>query len=236
MKTPKPKTNLLLLTISLLTAGAASAATISYTFDTPDNISGTGAEQVYSAPDANDFGVGVSVGDFTITEANDADFSRFVAIGGGSVEATVQDRAGSETLSFTLTIDETVLVDLTSISFDTAYRVTLTGDSTLDWGFSTILGLNAADNETSGQLLHDGGTDYQSASSGVVALSGLTNLTNTTVTFEWEYDGSRSNLFSRTAMGLDDIVLTGTVSPIPEPSSYALVAGGLLVSVMRRRR
>jgi hypothetical protein len=190
---------------------------IEYTFETPGNISGTTSNIVYAAPDVNAFGSWVTAGDLELYDGTLAtDYGRFTDLGGGSVEAAVNDRGGSSPISFTLTIDDTVAVNLTNITFDTSYRVTLTGDSTVNWAFRTIVG-GVTNNVTSGtEWTHNGGTDYQSpaTASGNMALTGLTGLTDTTVTFVWEMTGSRVNTFENATLGLDDIVLNGTVSSL----------------------
>ncbi len=226
---------LLLLTLGLLTAGAASAATLSYTFETPDNISGTGTEEVYTAPDTNDFGSGITVSDFTMEDRIDY-YSRFTDIDGGSVEAAVGGAGAGLALSFTLTIDDTVSVDLANILFDTSARWTESGS--IDDVFVGFAVSVDSTEEITGTFdwIHDGNPNYQTVTGNEADLSALTGLTDTTVTFTWSLYGDRNNTFARIAYGLDDIVLTGTISAVPEPGNF--VFGGLLVlvPVMARRR
>lgn len=201
-----------------------SAAEIVYDFETPGSISGTTSEIVYTVPDTNTFGVGVSVGSVELSDNSTpaSDYGRIEELGGGSVEAAVNDRDGNS-ISFTVTIDETVTVDLTSLAFDTSFYFFNTGDSSVGWDFSTTVGANPATNVTSSTgWTHDGGANYQSpggSASGAINLTGLTGLTDTTVTFTWTLDSSRNNTFERAALGLDDIVLTGeVVSDLPTSS------------------
>ncbi|MGD9420575.1 MAG: hypothetical protein Q7R22_016680 [Verrucomicrobiota bacterium JB025] len=228
---------LLLLTLGLLTAGAASAATLSYTFENSANISGTGTEEVYTAPDTNDFGSGVTVSDFTLTDRDSTEYSRFVNIGGGSVEAALGDGGEPLIASFTITIDSSVSVDFTSISWDESFWINVDNkSSTVESVFSTTDGSGTKNIWTQTDWTHDGVPNYQSNDGLSATFSGLTGLTDTTVTFSWAVDSSRSNEFSDVAHGIDDIVLTGTISAVPEPGNF--VFGGLLVliPVMARRR
>ncbi|MGJ8677041.1 MAG: sulfatase-like hydrolase/transferase [Akkermansiaceae bacterium] len=203
----------------ILTAVAAQTAEIGYTFETPGNISGTTSNIVYTAPDTNTFGAGISVGNLVLSDADTPSdhFGRIEDIGGGSTEAALTARADPSTISFTITIDDTVTVDLTQVSFDNAFRFTKTGNSTVDWSFSTSVG-GTSGNETSGDFTHDGGDDYQSSASGDITLTGLTGLTNTTVTFTWVLDSTRSNTFAIAALGLDDIEIIGTAMVIDDGS------------------
>ncbi|WP_372846724.1 sulfatase-like hydrolase/transferase [Pontiella sp.] len=199
----------------LLGVGAASAAVIGYDFETPVNISGSTSNMVYTAPDSNTFGDGIAVSSLELSDdfTPGSDYGRIVDLGGGSVEAAVNDRAGN-TISFTVLLDDTVTVDLSSIAFDTSFRFTLTGDSTVGWDFYTIVGGVTNNMTSSDGWTHDGVDNYQSpggAASGDIALTGLTGLRDTEVTFVWNLDSSRNNTFATAAMGLDDVVLTGAV-------------------------
>ncbi|MGD7651614.1 MAG: hypothetical protein ACQCXQ_00265 [Verrucomicrobiales bacterium] len=231
-----------LLLLGLLTAGAAStttSATLSYTFETSGNISGSETSLVYTAPDTNDFGSGITVSDFTMEDRDSTEYSRFVIvnIGGGSVEAALGDGGELLIASFTITIDSTVSVDFTSISWDESFWINVDNkSSTVESVFSTTDGSGTKNIWTQTDWTHDGGTNYQSNDGLSATFSGLTGLTDTTVTFSWAVDSSRSNEFSDVAHGIDDIVLTGTISAVPEPGNF--VFGGLLVliPVMARRR
>jgi hypothetical protein len=197
-----------------ITVEPSDAGIIEYSFEAPGNIEGTTSSIVYSAPDLNSFGTGVTVSSVELSDAETPDslYGRIEDLGGGSVEAAVTDRGTAGTIAFTLMIDDTVSVNLTNITFGTSYRTTLTGDTTANWSFSTVVGENAG-NAESGSFTHDGGDNYQSpaSASSDIALSGLTGLTDTTVTFTWVLDGTRVNSFESAAIGLDDIVLEGEV-------------------------
>jgi hypothetical protein len=196
--------------IALLTAGGVTAEQIVYTFETPANISGATSEIVYTAPDENTFSSGVTVSDLELSEdggTSTTDYGRIEDLGGGSVEAAVNDRAG-ETISFTVTIDSSTTANFTSITFDTSFRSTL-ASTDVDWTFATVVG-GVTQNETLIEWTHDGGDSYQTNGSSDITLSGLTGLRGTDVTFMWTMDGSRNNTYANLAGGIDDIVLTGT--------------------------
>lgn len=203
----------------MLAIGAARGAEIGYDFETPEHISGVTSGIGYAAPDINTFGAGVTVGRLELSDeiTPATDYGRIQELGGGSVEAAVNDRNGN-TVSFTVTIDETVAVDFSHIAFDTSLVFYNTGDTTVGWDFSTVVGDNPATNvRSSAGWIHDGGANYQSPggnASGNIELAGLTGLSDTTVTFIWNLDSSRNNSFARAALGLDDIVLTGTSSAL----------------------
>jgi hypothetical protein len=85
-----------------------------------------------------------------------------------------------------------------------------------------------------------GGGDTSNGNS--VTLSGLTNLTNVSVTFEFEVlygtgvngtGGSNNNRFAI----IDDVQITGNVAQaVPEPTTTALLGLGGLALILRRRR
>jgi arylsulfatase A-like enzyme len=194
---------------------SAQAETIEYTFEDATKITGAMSDIVYSAPDVNSFGEGIVVSDLELSDNTTSvtDYGRIEDIGGGSVEAAVNDR-NENTISFIMTIDETVIVDLTHIVFDTSFYFYNTGTSSVGWDFQTVVSGGVSNVTSSAGWTHDGATNYQSpggAASGDIALAGLTGLTDTTVTFVWTLDSSRNNTFARAAMGLDDVVLTGVV-------------------------
>ncbi|MGE9269669.1 MAG: PEP-CTERM sorting domain-containing protein [Verrucomicrobiales bacterium] len=225
------------LSLVLLPLGMASAATISYDFENPANITDAGSvDEAYSAPDTNDFGTGVTVSAFTMTDRDALEYSRFTDIGNGSVLAAVGNGSTALTASFTVTIDDTVMVDLTSISFDSFFRFVLNNNNAnIVQTFSTSIG----DNETVSSWTKDSNVNLWPNPDNTVSvlLSGLTGLTDTSVTFTWSFEDNKSNTFANLTHGIDDIELIGTVSPVPEPSSVGLLVSGLsLLSFLRRRR
>jgi hypothetical protein len=232
---------LCVLMAGLLAAGAASASVIEYNFETAENISGETSNIVYTAADLNTFGAGVTVSDLELSDNTTAstDYGRIITLtGGDSVEAAVNDRAGNS-ISFTITIDDATIVDLTDITFDTSYYFwkNVNPDPSYGWDFYTIIG-GVTNNYTSEGGYANTGSGYISTdeASGDISLTGLTGLTDTSVTFVWELEGNKNNTFDNATLGLDDIVLTGTVTAVPEPATLGmLAAAGLGILFLRRR-
>ncbi|MFC5051825.1 PEP-CTERM sorting domain-containing protein [Rubritalea spongiae] len=210
---------------------STQAATIAYTFENAGNISGAGVDQVYTAPDVNEFGAGITFSDFTMTEESAAHVSRIADIGPGSVSAAGVDRANPLSFEFTVTILSSASVTFDQVSFDTLYRSSnnITGD--VNWTFETVVGSDPAANVKSGTMSLVG-QSTKVENSGLIDLSGLDNLSDTTVTFRWTLDGAWSNTWNNKRMGMDNI----TISSVPEPSSTALLGLGGIAMILRRRR
>jgi hypothetical protein len=205
----------LMIAASALIASSADAATITYDFNGG------------SAAGVSDFGSGVTADN--------------VALGG--LMQLAENRAHRKleggkigTLAITVNIPNTVVVDLTSLDFiDGADSGTGSNDTFSQWDLAV----------STGSVSPDSGTDFVagtgfSSSPNSITLTGLTGLTDTSVTFTWTVhygtvngDPPTSGNNSNRHAFLDDIVFTGNV--IPEPSSLALLGlGGLLIA--RRRR
>lgn len=133
---------------------------------------------------------------------------------------------GSNYFSFSLTPDPGMSVSLASISF--GYK----GSSTL--APTSFLLRSSADNYSSnlltGSLTADATNAWYNTGTQSVTLS----FTSTT-TFRI-YAGGASN--AGATLRLDDVVMSGSTSAIPEPSTYAAIAGlsALVFASLRRRR
>ncbi|MGJ8677040.1 MAG: PEP-CTERM sorting domain-containing protein [Akkermansiaceae bacterium] len=248
------KKHICTLLVGSLATISASAATLTYTFETSGNIDSSSAidpgadlilntaddftqiTETYSAPDSNNFGAGVSVSAFYM-DNRDAEYSRFTDTGGGSVAASVGSGATDLLMSFTISIDSTVSLDLTSIVFDSSGVWARNGAATMFVDFHTTVGAVQGSTSTF-DWSNSGVPDYQEDpnNSNSVDLSSLTNLTNTSVTFTWELGTNKNNTFANISQSLDDITLTGIVTPVPEPTSFALLGLGLTGLLARRRR
>jgi hypothetical protein len=208
-----------------ITVLSDNARNLVYTFETPENIVGETNNIVYAAPDVNTFGSGVSISVLDLTESDEFYGRIQESSSGETVEATVCDRGVPHLITFDMTIDGTTDVDLTSISFDTSYRNDFRLSTNFDWEFYTIVG-GVTNNVTTGSY-QAAVRSYATESSGDLALTGLTDLTDTTVTFVWVMNGQRNNNWDTLAMGLDDVVLIGTEDPAvtPTPVISATLSG-----------
>jgi hypothetical protein len=196
--------------IGMLFVGAVAAEQIGYTFENLDNIAGAEATIVYTAPDANTFGDGITVSVVDLEESDD-NYGRIAILNGGdSVEAGVCDRAIAHVISFDVTIERGATVDFTDINFDTAYGSAFRLSTDFDWTFYTVVG-GATNNVMTGAYQCPANA-YVTENSGDIALTGLTGLSDTTVTFAWALNGQRNNTWGNLSMGVDDIVLNGTIT------------------------
>lgn len=222
-------------TLATATAFAASsdAATIVYDFD-GETTTGDGA----TAPvDSNDFGNGITASVFTLVDGSAS---------GAFTDGFHDDRLeivlkGFETTStFQITIPNGVIVDLTSLSFDHGIQWGASRSNTTysQWSVSIDNGGTATPGAVDDS--RTGADDIGQQSTNVnLALSGLTGLTDTTVTFTFNGqfgvnpDFTSGNDQTRQAF-LDNLTLTGTV--VPEPGSLALLGLGGMCMMKRRRR
>lgn len=213
MKRTAPLTAAALIS-GLACVGAADAATITYDFD-----GGTAAG-------VSDFGSGVTVDDASTSGLS-----------------LVEDRAhrvlgnSASTLAVTINIPTGVIVNLTELDFTDGIDSGAGGNFTYSqWDLAVSTGSGSP--ATGSDSVE--GTGFSSTDN-EITLTGLTGLTDTSVTFTWTlYYGtsegpppSGGNNSSRHFF-IDDIVFTGSV--VPEPGSLALLGlGGVLVASRRRR-
>ncbi|MGI9240213.1 MAG: PEP-CTERM sorting domain-containing protein [Verrucomicrobiales bacterium] len=151
----------------------------------------------------------------TKINGDDADTSEAPVIGA--------DSSSFWGVSFSIEIPAGTQVDLTSVTFD--WRKA-TGSANVRWiGFDTSL--------DSGLLYSQNGQIRPNVDSADIDLSGALyqGLTDQTVTFNWYAGGQGSG-----DVDFDTVIVNGTVSPIPEPSGFALLGLAGLAAIMRRRR
>lgn len=180
--------------------------------------------------------------------------SDFSVSGGGGFSAsshtaymlsqhTTNTRAGAisndDYYSFTVMVDENYQLNLDSLLFNhIAYAQTNSIQSDLAVFIGTPFG---AGDEIASSTVTDTDTETELTSSPVdvdVSTIVLTGVTEIRI-YNWDNSDVESSaengwFFTR----VDDVKLNGAVSAIPEPSSYALLAGcfGLTWVMLRRRR
>ena len=155
-----------------------------------------------------------------------------------------QDRiATANWVTFTIAVSATQEIDLTSLDFDyteidpAAFLLGVyTSKTGLTTGFTEgdhLLGIFDA-TTTAGPLPNTTFTDNNNTSVNLSGITELQGLTDETVEFRFLL-GDSSGSSSRIHV-LDDIVLNGTVTAVPEPSSTALLGLGGLALILRRRK
>lgn len=228
MKTNSTKTTTRLACIAgfALTASMANAATIIYNFEQSGLTGYTlGSTTLSAAAASNDFGAGVTA---SLHQFSMSNTTRHIGYVGGQARATLITNVDNPH-TFTVTIDDTVTVDLTGLSFKS-------GAVFADHSWTLSISQGSADKLSGSYTGNGSGTANNFTTvTDTLTLSGLTGLTDTSVTFTLidttDSNNNTTNFFSY----FDDITITGTASPIPEPSA-ALLGGLGLLALLRRRR
>lgn len=146
--------------------------------------------------------------------------------GGGYFAASSWTGAapGSNYFEFTLTPDAGYTFSATYLSF--GYRATSTGPTNFAVRSSTDA---YASNLASGTITGD--STWRPSGTLTITLSGL----NTATTFRIWGSGASSSLGT---FRVDDVTVHGSVTAVPEPSTYAAILGALMLAgaVIRRQR
>jgi len=156
--------------------------------------------------------------------------------GGSGFNSTSLSSAitGNQFLSFTITPSSGHAVSLSSLTL-------LSGVSSATTSFHGEV-LSSATGFATGASLHSYSFSTTSAPLQSITLSGVSALQNVTGPVEFRIYGWRDNAGSSTfrlrSLTGSDLVLNGTVSAVPEPSTYAAILGALTLAgvVMQRRR
>ena len=152
------------------------------------------------------------------------------ADGLGLADGSGNDMAGAVTtqqyFTFTITADSGYAFDLDNLTFDIGrglrgaedYAVRSSVDSYVD---NIVFADDEIDQTPAGQDINL----YDSAYNGL-----------TSIGFRIYLDDRRNNSASASETFIDNVVLNGTVSAIPEPSAYAAILGCLALAILIVRR
>lgn len=215
MKAPKITAAIISATAIFCISQANAATIASYDFE--------------GSPNPNLANKGSSTSGITVTSIFNA---------GGSFNAGSQNNGESQHLglssdgiaAFTVTIDDTVTLDLIDLDFDaragsngvTARNIVFDIDNS---------SLTTSDNflDTGGLLGRDQVNNGFQTYTPDLSIPAYQGLTDTTITFYFrEQTGTRSEI--------DNIVLNGTVTAVPEPSFTSLFGLAGVCLLLRRRR
>ncbi|MCP5545910.1 MAG: PEP-CTERM sorting domain-containing protein [Akkermansiaceae bacterium] len=196
------------------------ASTIVYDFN-----GGSGESDSVSS---NDFGLGVSASDVVLAGGDG-----LTNIEIQNDQAELSDRNPDHTLAFTVIVPAGVTVDLTGLDFLYGYSEDFHPNTiTPSWNLTISSGSASALTGSVGAITALGDVTQTEN----LTLSGLTGLTNTSVTFTFNFSSAENRHAGlNRAHTMDNIVLTGTASAVPEPST-ALIGGIGLLALLRRRR
>jgi MYXO-CTERM domain-containing protein len=132
--------------------------------------------------------------------------------------------------AFTVTIDDTVTLDLIDLDFDARAGTNGVTSRNIVFDINNPT-LSTSDNyfDTGGMLGRDQANNGFQTYTPDLAIPAFQGLTDTAITFYFrEQVGTRSEI--------DNIILNGTVTAIPEPASLAMGMLGLTLIAGRRRR
>jgi hypothetical protein len=203
---------------TLALATSANAATILYDFTGETN----GTTDKSSDATTNDFGAGVTAS--AIIASTPGDVANYAYFNEETTRTELRNGTPG-VFTFTITIDDTVSVDLTGLSFLDGIDSGAGGNDLFHgWELAISNGGSANIQDVDRTWLN--GTDPNpSSNNNNLTLSGLTGLTDTTVTFTLTsnfatgydsgtdtYSGGGSH--ARHTI-LDDITLTGAIAPAP---------------------
>lgn len=160
-------------------------------------------------------------------------------MGGTTTTTQAAARTNSAFGQFTLTIDPTYTLNLRNqaVTFELAKGGTagtrqIFVDVSLD-GFTTVTPNGTTTFAVGGPTVAASNTAYQSVSYLLPDLEAFQSISSS-VAFRFYSFHNGTNLSVR----VDDIIVNGSVSSIPEPSSFGFIAGMLVLpaAMLRRRR
>jgi hypothetical protein len=223
-----------------LTLPASAAIIADYDFTGGSTASGATASGITASAFNTDAGAGLSGTDVSsgayVVGGDDTTVNS-----GGTPEVTplsthvTNSITANSYASFSVTVSDAATLDLTSFDYDWSTINTYLHGFAL---FSDETGFTLASQSYGGSFADSKDELPRNLTNQSIDLSGITalqGLTDTTVEFRlYFFENSGSATRSQT---LDNIVLNGDVTLIPEPSSFALMSlAGLLLFTLRRRR
>lgn len=219
---------------TFIAIGSTQAASVVYDF-TGDTTIASSTSAKTSGFTSNDFGPGITVSVFNLnTEARESSITDDHGFAAGDMHAYQSFSDSQSTMSVTISVDDTHSLDLSSISF--LYGV-YHFKSNLDASYTLTSSLGGIDTNSTNALSAIGNTLVSDTYTSTLGAS-LQNLTDTDVTFTWAFanDAGASVAIADRGHVMDNIVLNGTISAVPEPSSTALLGLGGLALILRRRK
>lgn len=235
---------ILLNTIAFI--GTANAASVVYNFTgdslNPNPAGSTGSSKTSNAT-SNSFGTGITVSTFNLNtedrESAIVNTHDFVAEGSGGygMHAYQSFNVGGATMSITITVDSSHSLSLSSLGFLYGVYDDAAGSQSGNTSYTLTSTLGGIASNSTGTLAMNSGSLVSQDYSAALGAS-LQDLTDTSVTFSWTFTTANGYDSGNANRGhvMDNIVLNGTVSAIPEPSFAALIGLGGLAFVMRRRK
>ncbi|MEM9026140.1 MAG: hypothetical protein AAGB06_04315 [Verrucomicrobiota bacterium] len=202
------------LTLLLASAALAPAQIVTYTFAT--NVSPTTEDANVSA---SDFGVGIGITtEFGRSSGSQNYFVRSTQTGSSLPDAI----SNNEYLTFTITPDSGFQMNLTSIDIQLGGNANIPGQTVSQGIFTSVDGFTAVDEVfSSSTALPSNNAETLDSLSIPLAGPQYSNITTATEFRVYLYDNNDVvNVLHRA----DNVVINGTVTPIPEPGSSALVA------------
>jgi len=214
----------LLTTYALLSCSSAHAITLAlYDFDTP-GIADVAVTTVATGISASDFSspsLGFAPGPTSLfTNEN-------LGLADGTGDDIADAFTNGQFFSFTVTADPLFDFTLSSLEFD----VTRSGNGANDFSVRSSLDNFTIDLLIGNDAILDGIVSPQT-----VDLSSIDFANQTEVEFIIIFDDRDGNGLSSSGTSIDNVLLQGTVQPIPEPSSSILLALGGLALASRRKR